>query len=56
MSLLNFGSDLESLKTPLSEQEEVILALMRRVSQLEHEVFTLKQEKARLIWSLEEHD
>ena len=47
---------LELLKMPLSEQEETILALLKRVNQLEHERDELKERLARLIWTMEEQD
>ena len=47
---------LEMLKMPLSEQEEAILHLLKKVNQLEHENIELKERLARLLWSMEEHD
>jgi prefoldin subunit 5 len=41
---------------PLSEKDEAILELMRKVNQLEHENQNLKDEIKRLRWSLTEHD
>ena len=41
---------------PLSEQEEAILELMKRISRLEHENYNLKEEVKRLHWSIQEHD
>lgn len=41
---------------PLSEQEEAVLELMKKVSRLEHENQTLKEEIKRLRWSMTEHD
>lgn len=35
---------LEHLKIPLSEQEEAILALMKRINSLEYEISILKQQ------------
>ena len=47
---------MELLKMPLTEQEEAILSLMKRISKLEHENFILKEDNKRLKWSLTEHD
>jgi prefoldin subunit 5 len=41
---------------PLSEKDEAILELMKKVNQLEHENQNLKDEIKRLRWSLTEHD
>ena len=41
---------------PLSEKDEAILELMKRINQLEHENQNLKDEIKRLRWSLTEHD
>ena len=47
---------LELMAMPLSDQEEAILALLKKVNQLEHENFILKEDVKRLKWSLTEHD
>ena len=47
---------LDLLKMPLSEQEETILALLKKVNRLEHERDELKERIARLLWTMEEHD
>lgn len=47
---------LELLKMPLSEQEEAILALLKRINTLEHENLSLKEDIKRLKWSMTEHD
>jgi hypothetical protein len=47
---------MELLKMPLTEQEEAILSLMKRINALEHENFILKEDNKRLRWSLTEHD
>lgn len=47
---------LELLKMPLSEQEEAILQLLKKVNHLEHENFILREDNKRLKWSLTEHD
>lgn len=47
---------MEHLQIPLSEQEEAVLELMKKINRLEHENQTLKEEIARLRWTLTEHD
>jgi hypothetical protein len=47
---------LELMKMPLSEQEEAILSLLKRINVLEHENYNLKEDIKRLRWSLTEHD
>ena len=47
---------LELMKMPLSEQEEAILALMKKINRLEHDYQNLLEENKRLRWSLTEHD
>ena len=47
---------LELLAMPLSEQEEAILALMKKVNRLEYENEILTDEVKRLRWTLQEHD
>lgn len=41
---------------PLSDQEEAVYQLMKKVNKLEHENETLKEEIKRLKWSMLEHD
>ena len=41
---------------PLSEKDEAILELMKRINNLEHENENLKNEIKRLKWSLMEQD
>jgi hypothetical protein len=40
----------------LNETEEAVFHLMKRISELEHENFNLKNEIKALRWSLQEHD
>jgi hypothetical protein len=47
---------LELLMMPLSEQEEAILQLLKRINHLEHENFVLKEENRQLRWTLSEQD
>ena len=47
---------MELLAMPLTEQEEAILALLKRISKLEHENTLLKEEIRQLYWSMTEHD
>ena len=47
---------LELLKMPLSEQEEAILGLLKRVNSLQYENENLREEVKRLKWSMTEHD
>jgi predicted RNase H-like nuclease (RuvC/YqgF family) len=47
---------MEHLKIPLSEKDEAILELMKKVNALEHENQNLKDEIKRLQWSLTEQD
>ena len=47
---------LELLTMPLSEQEEAILQLLKRINHLEHENFVLKEENRQLRWTLSEQD
>lgn len=44
------------MQMPLSEQEEAILALMKKVNHLEYENENLRDEVKRLRWTLQEHD
>ena len=44
------------LSMPLTEQEEAVLALMKRINDLEHENLELKQEIKQLKWNLSEQD
>ena len=41
---------------PLSDQEEAILELLKKVNRLENENSTLREEVKRLRWSMTEHD
>ncbi len=41
---------------PLSEKDEAILELMKKINRLEHENENLREEVKRLRWSLQEHD
>lgn len=45
---------MKNLTIPLSEKEEAILQLMKRIYHLEHEVDFLKQRVEELTWKLEE--
>lgn len=47
---------MEHLQIPLSDREEAILELMKRVNRLEDENTNLREEVKRLRWSLQEHD
>lgn len=47
---------LSLMQMPLSEQEEAILALMKKVNRLEYENEILIDENKRLKWTLQEHD
>jgi regulator of replication initiation timing len=47
---------MEHLQTQLSESEEAVLELMKRVTKLETENENLREENKRLKWSLQEHD
>lgn len=47
---------LEMMKMPLSEQEETILELLRKVNRLEYENGNLRDEIKQLKWSIVEHD
>lgn len=47
---------MKHLQIPLSDIEEAVLELMRRVSKLESENDILREENKRLKWSLQEHD
>lgn len=46
----------ELLSMPLSDQEEAILSLLRKVHRLEGENLELRETIKRMSWSLEEHD
>lgn len=41
---------------PLSDREEAILELLKKVNRLEYENEQLKEENKRLKWSMLEHD
>jgi prefoldin subunit 5 len=41
---------------PLSDTEEAVLDLLRKVTKLEEENQTLREEIKQLKWSLQEHD
>lgn len=47
---------MEHLLTPLSDTEEAVLELMRKINRLEAENKDLKETIKRLHWSLQEHD
>lgn len=47
---------MELLSLPLSEQEEAILDLLKKVNRLEYENENLREDNKRLKWSLTEHD
>lgn len=47
---------MELLNLPLSDQEEAILELLKRVNRLEHENENLREDNKRLRWSMTEHD
>ena len=47
---------LSLMQMPLSEQEETILVLMKKVNHLEYENENLRDEVKRLRWTLQEHD
>lgn len=47
---------LELLTMPLSEQEEAILELLKRINHLEHTNFLLQEENRQLKWSITEQD
>jgi regulator of replication initiation timing len=47
---------MEHLQTQLSEAEEAVLELMKRVTKLETENENLREENKRLKWTLQEHD
>jgi hypothetical protein len=47
---------MEHLQIPLSDTEEAVLHLLKRVKQLESENQSLKEENKQLRWSLTEHD
>ena len=47
---------LSLMQMPLSEQEEAILQLLKRINHLEHENFVLKEENRQLRWTLSEQD
>ena len=44
------------LQIPLSDTEEAVLELLRKVTRLEEENQTLREEIKQLKWSLQEHD
>jgi hypothetical protein len=44
------------LQIPLSDQEEAILELLKKVNTLEHENYLLKEEIKLLKWQAQEHD
>jgi uncharacterized protein (UPF0335 family) len=47
---------MEHLQIPLSDREEAILELLKKVNRLEDENKNLREEVKRLKWSLTEHD
>jgi hypothetical protein len=47
---------MKHLQIPLSDREEAILELLKRVNRLEDENENLREEVKRLRWSLQEHD
>jgi uncharacterized protein (UPF0335 family) len=47
---------MQHLQIPLSDTEEAVLQLLQKVSKLEDENKTLKEEIKQLKWSIQEHD
>jgi uncharacterized protein (UPF0335 family) len=47
---------MQHLQMPLSDAEEAVLQLLQKVSKLEDENKTLKEEIKQLKWSIQEHD
>jgi uncharacterized protein (UPF0335 family) len=47
---------MKHLQIPLSDTEEAVLELLRKVTKLEEENQTLREEIKQLKWSLQEHD
>jgi uncharacterized protein (UPF0335 family) len=47
---------MKHLQIPLSDTEEAVLELLRKVTRLEEENQTLREEIKQLKWSLQEHD
>ena len=47
---------MKQLQIPLSDTEEAVLQLLRKVSKLEEENKDLKEQIKQLKWSLQEHD
>lgn len=47
---------MELLAMPLSDQEEAILGLLKKINRLEHENLELREDVKRLKWSMTEHD
>jgi peptidoglycan hydrolase CwlO-like protein len=47
---------MKHLQIPLSDTEEAVLELLRKVTKLEEENQSLREEIKQLKWSLQEHD
>ena len=47
---------MKHLQIPLSDTEEAVLELLRKVTRLEEENQTLREEIKQLTWSLQERD
>jgi peptidoglycan hydrolase CwlO-like protein len=47
---------MKHLQIPLSDTEEAVLELLRKVTKLQEENQTLREEIKQLKWSLQEHD